>query len=224
MALSVLYEDESFVAINKAANVLVIPAPGQTSPTLTDLLRAHYIYQERKSAGQPPEPVSPLAHPCHRLDRETSGAILFAKGKAAQKAAMDLFFKHEVEKVYLGVVNGLVGPRQGVINSPIEAKTAQTHYKVLHRASGVSVMMFRIMTGRTNQIRIHCAAMGHALLGDTRFGRRAEFALGFERCALHSLRLGFKQPFTHSAVRIFAPLSDDLHLLLASLGLNAPVE
>jgi 23S rRNA-/tRNA-specific pseudouridylate synthase len=147
-------------------------------------------------------------HPCHRLDRDTTGVLVFAKGKAKQKVVMELFATRQTVKIYICVVNGLPGVDSGTMKGYIDGKSALTQYQVMYRGPNYAVLKCKLHTGRTNQIRIHCANLGHPLVGDDKFGRRKEFAFAAKRTLLHAQYLSF--PWKGSLVEYKAPLPQDI--------------
>jgi len=203
MTLDIIYEDNYLIAVNKSPKIPITPnKPGDRN--LTDLLND--LLAERGDTYK--------AHPCHRLDKETSGAILFAKGKKAQKAMMAVFERHEIQKYYIALVRGTLAQSDGDITTPIDGKSAHTEYHVIAERDGYSIVHIRLHTGRTNQIRIHFASIGHPLLGETKFAFRRDFAIKFGRTALHCETLEFRSPFTMQDVIITANLPDDLRLMI----------
>ncbi|MDD5066441.1 MAG: RluA family pseudouridine synthase [bacterium] len=200
----IIYEDEYLIAADKPSGMLCIPAPGNEKNTLTDLLN-------RELAGRG---VSVKAHPCHRLDRETSGVILYAKGKKMQQTVMELFYKQQVKKKYIAFVRGNPAKKAAVISLPIENKPAVTRYRILEYKNGFSVAEVEPQTGRTNQIRIHFRKINHPLLGETKFAFRRDFEIKFKRVALHSHELEFTHPSTGQKIVLTAPLAGDMQKFL----------
>ncbi len=201
--INIIYEDEYIAAVNKPAGLLVTPnKPDERN--LTDMLSQHFADRGDKYK----------AHPCHRLDKETSGAILFAKGKKSQKVMMDLFAKSQIEKYYIALVRDKLSKPEGFIETPIDGKPAKTEYHVVAVRDGYSILYIRLHTGRTNQIRIHFASQGHPLLGETKFAFRRDFKVKFGRCALHCESLNFVNPFTGRQVGITADVPDDIKKMM----------
>lgn len=209
----VIYRDDSLVAVNKPAGLLVIPSPKGESDTLgtrvNDMLRAELGGSNDS-----------MAWPCHRIDRETSGIMLYARGKAMQQLVMQLFQERQVHKTYLAIVNGIPGKAQGLINLPIEGQESLTEYAVIGKGNDFAVVMVKPVTGRTNQIRIHFARMGHPLIGDAKFGIRKEFKRSFKRTALHAWRLELPHPIGGKLLRIEAAVPADMAILLAEAGIT----
>jgi 23S rRNA pseudouridine1911/1915/1917 synthase len=220
---AIIYEDEALLVVNKPAGLLVIPSPKGETNTLGSLVNRMLL--DRAAALAPPvtaaggNPPATQAWPCHRIDRETSGIMVYAKGKAMQKKVMELFHRRAVKKVYLALVNGCPGKAAGSIRTPLEGQEAITHYQLLGGNERFAAVRAMPETGRTNQIRIHFARMGHPLLGDAKFGIRKEFKQPFKRTALHAWRLDLVHPASGLPLSFVAPLPPDLLPLLDSLGL-----
>lgn len=203
MSIDIIYEDSYLIAVNKPPNILVTPnAAGDRS--LTGCLNS--LLSERGDAYR--------AHPCHRLDRETSGVMLFAKGKKSQKAMMAVFEARNIQKYYIALVSGTLDSTDGHITSPIDGRQAHTEYHIIAQRQGYAIVHIRLHTGRTNQIRIHFASAGHPLLGESKFAYRRDFAVKFRRTALHCESLEFRSPFTMQNVIIAANLPDDLRFMI----------
>ncbi|MDD5595071.1 MAG: RluA family pseudouridine synthase [Candidatus Omnitrophica bacterium] len=204
MNIPIVYEDDWLVILDKPAGLLVIPTPKKEKRTLTSILNQYC--EEKKLKFR--------LHPCHRLDRETSGLIVFAKGKAIQEKMMQMFFKKEVKKTYIAFVHGSLKEGQGIIKANIEAKAAQTQYRVIGKRKDFSILEVSPLTGRKNQIRIHFKNIGHPLVGETRFAFRKDFALKAKRVCLHALSLEFSHPITKKTIKIEAKLATDLEEFL----------
>ncbi len=202
--IPVFYEDEWLAIINKPPGLLTVPAPGNTSRSLTQILN-----EDLEKEG-----VSFRLHPCHRLDKETSGLILYAKGKSAQDKLMQLFKSRKIAKTYIAFVHGRIEQDKGLITLPIEGQAASTHFEVLERRRDFSVVELSPETGRTNQIRIHFKAIGHPLVGESKFVFRRDFALRSKRVCLHATYLEFIHPWTKEVVTIESPLARDMQKFL----------
>lgn len=214
--IPVLYEDESYIVFDKPAGVLVIPAPGEKKQTLVDIVNRQYA------------PVGGWKlHPCHRLDRETSGAIIFAKGKGSQQSMMALFHKQAVAKKYIAFVHGRLSQRQGELHSAIRdfeqvrfqrgsaAKSSVTRYKVLEERKLFSVVEVIPVTGRTNQIRIQFGEIGHPLVGERKYARGKDYKLRFRRVALHAHALAWEHPVTHKKINVVSRPPKDMEEFIA---------
>ena len=206
----IIYDDEYLMVVDKPAGMLVIPTPKKEKNTLTDLLN-----RELDKRG-----VEANAHPCHRIDRETSGLIIYAKGKKMQAMMMDEFKNRAVKKSYIAFVHGTVKEKFGVIDNAIfnpnkgRKESAQTKFTVVGRHKDFTVVEAVPVTGRLNQIRIHMKRLGHPLVGESVFAFRKDFKLKFKRDALHASYLRFKHPATGEAVEFKSPLPEDMQMLL----------
>lgn len=202
----IAYEDEWLIVAEKPAGTLVIATPSKETNTLTDLLNRDL--DERK--------VEANAHPCHRLDRETSGLVIYAKGKKMQGLMMEQFRDKLVKKTYIAFVHGKIGKNSDVIKKPIynrnkdRLQDAVTKYSVLERHKDFTVLEVEPVTGRTNQIRIHLADIGHPLVGESVFVFRKDFALKFKRTALHAKKLEFTHPVTKKRIVLESDLPEDM--------------
>jgi 23S rRNA pseudouridine1911/1915/1917 synthase len=216
--LSVVYEDAHLIVIDKPAGLVVHPAPGNPDRTLVNALIAH--------CGASLSGIGGVRRPgiVHRLDKDTSGLMVAAKTDAAHRGLAEAFARHDIDRAYRALVWGVPSPREGRIEGPIGrhpidrkrmtvrkagGKPALTRYRVL-RAFGTaaSLVQCRLATGRTHQIRVHMASIGHPVIGDPVYGRTArkrrerlpESARSgvekFGRQALHAARLGFMHPIT----------------------------
>lgn len=209
---NIAYEDEHLMVVDKVSGMLVIPTPKQEANTLTDLLNRDL---DRRG-------VEANAHPCHRLDRETSGLVIYAKGKKAQQLMMDEFRKRAVKKVYVAFVHGVVKKAADTLVSRIfnrnkaRAEEAITKYRVVERHKGFSVLEVEPVTGRTNQIRIQLKSIGHPLVGESVYAFRKDFALKFKRVALHAQYLRFIHPMTRERLEFISPLPEDMEKLRRS--------
>jgi len=192
------------VIVNKPPGLLTVPAPGRPQRTLVDILNEDL----KKHA------VAYRLHPCHRLDRETSGLLILAKGKSAQQGMMELFHRRGIKKSYIAFVHGRLVRAHGVIRNTIEGRPASTGFSVTEQRRDFSVLEVKPETGRTNQIRIHCKAMGHPLVGESKFCFRRDFALRAKRVMLHAQKLEFQHPFTGKKMCVEAPLPGDMQRFL----------
>ena len=192
--LEILYEDEYLVAVNKPAGMLVHPSHREKRGTLLNAL-SFYLNQAR-------EKVRPGL--VHRLDKGTSGVMLVAKDLRTHRSLSRQFQKKTIQKLYLALVEGKLDNETGVIDAPIgrfaeekrwgvkkDGNYAITKYRVLDGAKDASLIVLEPVTGRTNQLRIHCESIGHPIVGDVKRGGRE-----FERLCLHAWRLCFNHPFT----------------------------
>ncbi len=214
-SLGVLYEDDCYIVFDKPSGLLVIPTPKKEKNTMVTMANQMYAARENYTL-----------HPCHRLDRDTSGAILFAKGKKYQQLMMKEFFRQSVKKKYTAFVDGHLRPAQGVLRRPLadfderryhqraSLKTAITRYRVVKFRPTYSVVEVMPLTGRTNQIRVHFSQIGHPLLGDRKYAEGKNFSVKFNRTALHASELEWPHPEYQRMVTVKAPLADDMRKLL----------
>jgi 23S rRNA pseudouridine1911/1915/1917 synthase len=200
MNIPVIYQDEWLLVVDKPSGLLVIPSPKNEKRTLTSILN--------DDANQ--KNLSYRLHPCHRLDRETSGLMIYAKGKSIQKKMMQLFAHKKVRKTYLAFIQGNPRVMQGEIKYPVEGKLALTSYRVIGKRKDFSIVEAMPITGRTNQIRIHFKNIGHPLVGETRFAFRRDFSLKAKRLCLHAKSLEFIHPVTHKNIMIDSEIAKEL--------------
>jgi 23S rRNA pseudouridine1911/1915/1917 synthase len=164
------------------------------------------------------------AYPCHRIDRETSGLVIFAKGKAMQTLMMARFKERSVKKTYIAFVHGNVREDRGTIRKAIynnkkkRNEDAVTKFRVMERMKGFTVLETQPVTGRTNQIRIHFKKVGHPLVGESVYAFRKDFELKFKRAALHAMRLEFAHPVTGEQLNLEAPLPEDMRDFIDKTG------
>lgn len=196
LPLSVLYEDRRLLVVDKPAGLLVHPTNFERNGTL---LNAMTFYLNREAVDGS-EFVRP--HLIHRLDRETSGVLIAAKDQKASRILCSHFKRSMFEKEYLAALAGDIAEDEGVIELPIgrnsdlklweardDGKESETRYRVLRRLGHATIVSVEPVTGRTNQIRIHCAAIGHPVLGDALYGGPQ-----YRRLCLHSTRMNFWHP------------------------------
>ena len=221
-AVDVIFEDEDIIVVNKPAGRIVHPAPGHEAGALTDELVARCPEMAGVGSAERPGVV-------HRLDIGTSGAMVFAKTRRAYLKLRAAFESHKgVEKTYLAVVHGTPSPRRGTLRTLIGRKSwdakrmavverdgaeAVTHWEVLQRNGAVSLVEFRIETGRMHQIRVHAAHLGHPIAGDDLYGDPAKDR-GMRRRPgrplLHAVELSFPHPATGRRVTFAAEPPEDI--------------
>ncbi len=223
--LSVLHEDDDVLIVDKPAGVLTVPTAERERDTLH--ARALDYLQHRYHRR-------PYAGIVHRLDKDTSGALVFARHREALHALQALFRVHDIEREYLALVAGeppdsgtldadLVRDaglgRRGVARKGEPGRRAVTRYRVVERLRGAALVSVYLETGRTHQIRVHFLSIGHPVLGDRvyRTGQPADGAPQAPRQMLHARRLGFRQPTTGVQIGVEAPLPEDFERVLASL-------
>lgn len=212
--MEILFEDRDVIIVDKAAGEVVHPAPGYESGTLSDLLKARYPEMAAVGSRERPGVV-------HRLDRDTSGVMVFARTQRAYLALRRAFEAHRgIEKTYLAVCHGTPRERSGTIDSPVgrEHLRAVTHWEVLQRKGGVSLVEFTIETGRKHQVRIHAAELGCPILGDPEHGSRerdSHLRRRPKRTLLHAVRLAFAHPVTGEPLEFLAEPPPDLVYAIA---------
>ena len=221
--LDVVYEDADVIVVNKPAGLVVHPAPGHPDGTLVNAL-LHHCGSSLSGIGGEKRPGI-----VHRIDRDTSGLIIAAKNDAAHLALAAQLEDHSLARVYECVVQGNLREDEGTIDAPIArnpgdrkkmavvsgGKRAVTHYTVLGRYPGYTHAQCRLETGRTHQIRVHMAYIGHPLVGDTVYGGRAVKALAGQ--CLHARKLTFVHPRSGETMTVECPLPDWLQTVLNKL-------
>ena len=224
--LSLLYEDADIIVIDKPAGLVVHPAPGHRSGTLVNALLYHCPDLTGIGAELRPGIV-------HRLDKDTSGTLVVAKTAVALDHLAGQFKRRTVRKDYLALVHGQMPAPSGTVRLPIgrhpvdrkrmstvsrKGREAETEWRVLRFLGGVSLLELGLRTGRTHQIRVHCAAIGHPILGDPVYGRgRGGERRGPGRQMLHALRLELDHPHTGERMRFESPLPKDMLGVLREL-------
>jgi len=227
MALNVVFEDEHLMVINKPAGLVVHPAPGNWSGTLLNGLLAH----DAKAMNLPRAGI------VHRLDKDTSGLMVVARTRPVMDALIRSIAAREVSRQYVALAHGpWTGSRRVEINAPIgrdprnrlrmavvdlarnPGKLARTDVELLQNCDQGCWVLCTLHTGRTHQIRVHMAMIGHPLVADVLYGGRA--AAGMQRQALHACRLAFTHPVTLEPMVFQASLPVDLNLALANWGLS----
>ena len=243
MDLSILFEDDAILVINKPPGLVVHPSPGHAQGTLANWL----IHHHPAIAGVGGFPGRPGI--VHRLDRDTSGVLVVAKTETVYNDMVLKFKERQVTKTYVGLVYGNIDEDCGQIVLPIgrhatnrkkmgisdtsNARYAETHWKLRERFKQLSLMEFDIKTGRTHQIRVHCAAIHHPIVGDQVYGFKnsgwrfddnpllKKFIRSIPRQMLHAWRLGFNHPETGESMQFEAPLPDDMAAVIAAIRESA---
>jgi len=232
LPLVIVHEDEHLIVIDKPAGMVVHPAAGNPDGTLVNALLHHCKGQLSGINGVERPGI------VHRIDKDTSGLLVIAKSDAAHEGLAKLFADHSITRRYLAICAGHPSPAEGTISGRIgrsdanrkkmavlpndsrRGKHAVTHYKTLKKLNNCALIECRLETGRTHQVRVHCASIGHALLGDPIYGRTpAQLRnvlkdLGFERQALHAAILGFGHPITGEYIELRSELPADMQELI----------
>ena len=217
--LKVVYEDKYLLIIDKEAGVTVHPVGKKTTGTLVNRLLYHV--EELSQIGGVIRPGI-----VHRLDRDTSGLMVVAKEDTAHRALSEMLKKHEIKRRYICLVKGTFKERTGTINLPLKreqgttkmrvsvmGKEAITHFKVLEAIGPYTLLQVELETGRTHQIRVHMAHIGHPLVGDTVYGKRDK-NINLERQFLHSYEISFIHPIIGKELRFVSQLPNDLKEVL----------
>jgi 23S rRNA pseudouridine1911/1915/1917 synthase len=225
MELDILYEDEDVILINKPKGMVVHPAPGHDKDTLVNGLLYHC---EGNLSG-----INGILRPgiVHRIDKDTTGVLVICKNDMAHNSLAEQLKVHSITRRYRAIVHGVIREETGEINAPIgrnekdrlkmavnekNGKPAITHYQVLERFRNFTYIECQLETGRTHQIRVHMASIGHPLLGDELYGP-AKCPYSLEGQTLHAMVLGFIHPRTGEYMEFTAPLPEYFEKLLAKL-------
>jgi len=234
--LKVVFEDQHLIVVDKPAGLVVHPAAGNLDGTLVNAL-LHHCRGNLSGIGGVARPGI-----VHRIDKDTSGLLVVAKSDAAHEGLARQFADHSIERLYWAVVNGHPQPKAGAIRGKIgrsdanrkkmavladnssRGKHAVTHYSTLKPLGDAALVECRLETGRTHQVRVHLASIGHALLGDPVYGRANPRlrtilkTLDFRRQALHAAVLGFVHPLTGDRLRFTSDLPNDMKELIDETG------
>jgi 23S rRNA pseudouridine1911/1915/1917 synthase len=233
IALEIVHEDDHLLVVDKPAGMVVHPAAGNPDGTLVNALLHHCAGRLSGIGG--------VARPgiVHRIDKDTSGLLVVAKTDRAHEGLAAQFARHDLHRLYLAIVAGVPNPPSGTVDAPIarssanrqkmaivaegRGKRAVTHYRIVGRLRDASLTECRLETGRTHQVRVHMASLGHPLLGDPVYGRtRPEHRdllknLNFHRQALHAAELGFVHPVSKENLSFKSPLPSDIQELFGAL-------
>lgn len=229
--LDVLHEDADLILLNKPAHLVVHPAAGHSTGTLTNALLAHSGKLSTIGGVHRPGIV-------HRLDKGTSGIMVIAKNDQAHRHLQQQFKDHTIKKIYWTVIWGKILPSKGTIKTKIarhatnrkkfavhatSGKEAVTHYRILDSRNGVSLLEIELETGRTHQIRVHLSHLKHAIVGDPLYGRNRKIDAAIpDHPLLHARKLELIHPVTKKALKKTAPLPDDFKAFLKETGLKTP--
>ena len=232
--LTIVFEDEHLLVVDKPAGLVVHPAAGNFEGTLVNALLHH--------CGPSLSGIGGVARPgiVHRIDKDTSGLLVVAKTDVAHEGLSKQFAAHSIDRRYLAIVNGLPKQAEGVVDAPLarsatnrkkiaivengRGKRAVTHWKRLTLLREAALVECRLETGRTHQVRVHMASIGHPLVGDPVYGRSGKThgkllkELHFHRQALHATELGFTHPVTKRRLSFSSPMPPDMQELFKALG------
>ncbi len=231
--LVIVHEDNDLIVVDKPAGLVVHPAAGNLDGTLVNAL-LHHCAGRLSGIGGVERPGI-----VHRIDKDTSGLLVVAKSDKAHEGLARQFKDHSIDRLYAAIVYGLPVPGSGTVDAWLgrsdadrkkmavhregRGKHAVTHYRTMDRLRGAAMVECKLETGRTHQVRVHMAHIGHPLIGDPLYGReRKGFksileTLGFKRQALHAKRLGFIHPVTHEHMLFDSALPADMQELLSEL-------
>jgi 23S rRNA pseudouridine1911/1915/1917 synthase len=232
--LNVVFEDEHLLVVDKPAGLVVHPAAGNLDGTLVNALLHH--------CGGSLSGIGGVARPgiVHRIDKDTSGLLVVAKTDVAHEGLAKQFAAHSIDRRYLAIVTGIPKISEGKVDAALARSTANrkkiaivegnrgkravTHWKRLKPLRDAALVECRLETGRTHQVRVHMASIGHPLLGDPVYGRSGKThgkllkALGFQRQALHAAELGFTHPVTKNRLSFSSRMPPDMQELFNALG------
>ncbi len=226
LPLAIVYEDRHLIVVDKPAGMTVHPGPGHAGGTLVNALLAHCPDLPGIGGVQRPGIV-------HRLDKDTSGLIVAAKDEAAHRGLTAQLKERSVKKTYLALLDGRLDPDAALIDAAVgrdpnnrrrmmvrppgssQAREAQTTYRVRARYAGYTLAEASPVTGRTHQLRVHFASLGHPVTGDVTYGRASPLVT---RHFLHAWRLAFRHPLSDEDLAFEAPLASDLEAALHRLG------
>ena len=223
--LDILYEDQWLMVVNKPKDMVVHPSAGHLEGTLVNAIMAH--------CGENLSGINGVLRPgiVHRIDKDTTGALLICKEDTVHRNLAEQLKEHSIKRRYRAIVQGNLKEDEGTVDAPVgrhptdrkkmavnhkNGKNAVTHYKVLERFGQATYIECRLETGRTHQIRVHMASLGHPLLGDTVYGS-SKNPYHLQGQALHAMILGFVHPVTGEYMEFEAPLPDYFLKLLDKL-------
>lgn len=223
--LDILYEDQWLLVVNKPKDMVVHPSAGHMEGTLVNAVMAH--------CGEHLSGINGVLRPgiVHRIDKDTTGALLICKDDTVHRDLAEQLKVHSIKRRYRAIVQGNLKEDQGTVDAPVgrhptdrkkmavnykNGKEAVTHYQVLERFSNATYIECRLETGRTHQIRVHMASLGHPLLGDTIYGS-SKNPYHLQGQALHAMILGFVHPITREYLEFQAPLPEYFIKLLDKL-------
>ena len=223
--LDILYEDKDIIIVNKPKQMVVHPAPGHYSQTLVNALMYHCGFELSGINGTMRPGI------VHRIDMDTTGSLVACKNDMAHQSLSKQLKEHSIRRIYVAIVHGNIKEEDGTVNAPIgrhpterkkmsihsrNGREAITHYQVLERFGNYTYIQCELETGRTHQIRVHMASLGHPLLGDTVYGS-SKNPYHLQGQALHAMILGFRHPATGEYMEFTAPLPEYFEKLLEKL-------
>ncbi len=231
--LDILYEDDHILILNKTAGLVVHPAPGHPDGTLVNAILAHCPHLPGIGGVQRPGIV-------HRLDKDTTGAIAIAKTEFAHQHLQAQLKAKTAQREYLGVIHGVPKTESGTVDLPIGrhpvdrkkmavistekgGRPAVTHWRILERLSNYTLMHFQLETGRTHQIRVHSAHIGHPIIGDPVYSSGRSVGVNLPGQALHAWRLRLEHPVSGEWIEATAPIPQTLTTLLEVLRRRAVI-
>lgn len=210
-SFQIVFNDEYIVVLNKIAKIVVVPTPKKEKHTLTSLL-------EEKLRGK--------MFPCHRLDRQTTGLIIYAKSKDIQREIMEEFKMRVIRKKYIAFVKGRLRKKTGCLADYIidregvqfgeKPKRAKTLYRIIKELKEFGIVELTPITGRTNQLRIQLAQLGNPILGERKYAFRRDFRVNFKRLALHAFFISFIHPLSRERVSLGIDLPEDMKDFLSN--------
>ena len=215
MNLDIIFEDEAMLIINKPAGIPVHPSQTHFTDSLSNGVMFYFLNKN----------INCKIHPVNRLDKDTSGLVIFAKNKYIQECFIKQMSQHIFQKKYFAILNGKLEKSSGIIEAPIARKensiiereinsngqNAITEYKLIKTFDNYSLVEFKLKTGRTHQIRVHSKFLGHPILGDSLYGKESNL---ISHQALHAYKISFLHPVTKKAMVFKIPLPIDMQILI----------
>jgi len=217
MDLNIIFEDEGTIIINKTPGIPVHPSQNHYTDSLSNGLQYYFKKQH----------INKKIRPVNRLDKDTSGIVIFAKNEYIQECLIRQMKNHIFKKEYLAILEGNLKENSGTIHAPIQRKAgsimereisengekAISHFKLVKNFEKYCVVKYTLETGRTHQLRVHSKYMGHPILGDTLYGKSSPF---ISRQALHAYKISFINPLTNKYITLNAPVPDDMKFIFLS--------
>jgi len=215
MELEITYEDECYIVVNKPSGIVTQPSASYFDCSLANGIRYYFDKIQLKKK----------IRPINRLDKDTSGLIVFAKNEYIHNCLSKQMMKNEFIKEYIGILDGVISGSHGTISAPIARKENSiiercinenggksiTHYEIIDKKDNLSIVKFKLETGKTHQIRVHSAHLGHPIIGDTLYGCSSNL---INRQALHSYLVSFLHPITKNRVTYISEPSEDMNSII----------